>query len=334
MAMHNSSATDNEHDSDITIINSLLSTNLDDASTNVYIPVLKNSQQTNESSNTTQPITSNVVYDQNNQTNSDSSHDYIFIQHDLQETTKQLEQILYYYQQDLTQESNTSFDCNRNLITRLVDLIRPVYSLNQEKMKNLNTLVDDISDLHDKRIVEQKEKNEQFHLEISHLKKLIVTSENEDNTSRKIYRINSLVDYEEWMELEEETKKLHKLVEHQQNQINELNKLISQEGEYEKTVKNEKHHTTTYSIRPLTRELQNNIKTKCCVCDYEYSNTCNETEIQNHVKNCLSTISLDNLNVSIERIQLECPFCDKKLLNNGDIADLEHLTICCSQLHV
>ncbi|CAF1090508.1 unnamed protein product [Rotaria sp. Silwood1] len=334
MAMHNSSATDNEHDSDITIINSLLSTNLDDASTSVYIPVLKNSQQTNESSNTTQPITSNVVYDQNNQTNSDSSHDYIFIQHDLQETTKQLEQILYYYQQDLTQESNTPFDCNRNLITRLVDLIRPVYSLNQEKMKNLNTLVDDISDLHDKRIVEQKEKNEQFHLEISHLKKLIVTSENEDNTSRKIYRINSLVDYEEWMELEEETKKLHKLVEHQQNQINELNKLISQEGEYEKTVKNEKHHTTTYSIRPLTRELQNNIKTKCCVCDYEYPNICNETEIQNHVKNCLSTISLDNLNVSIERIQLECPFCDKKLLNNGDIADLEHLTICCSQLHV
>ncbi|CAF1401668.1 unnamed protein product [Rotaria sordida] len=99
-------------------------------------------------------------------------------------------------------------------------------------------------------------------------------------------------------------------------------------------VKNEKYHTTTYSISPLISELENTMKKKCCVCDYEYPIICNETEIHNHVKNCLSTVNLDNLHVSDERIQLDCPFCDKKLLNNGDITDLEHLTMCCSQLYV
>ncbi|CAF4335198.1 unnamed protein product [Rotaria sordida] len=103
---------------------------------------------------------------------------------------------------------------------------------------------------------------------------------------------------------------------------------------FPKIVKNEKCHTTTYSISPLISELENTMKKKCCVCDYEYPIICNETERHNHVKNCLSTVSLDNLHVSVERIQLVCPFCDKKLLNNSDITGLEHLTMCCSQLYV
>jgi len=39
-----------------------------------------------------------------------------------------------------------------------------------------------------------------------------------------------MVNYEQWTEMEEETKKLHNLVETQRNKINELIKLIFQEG--------------------------------------------------------------------------------------------------------
>ncbi|CAF3979567.1 unnamed protein product [Rotaria sp. Silwood2] len=322
MAMYNSSAHDNQHDTDITIIKSLLSSDFDNASTSTDIPVPKDSQQAHESFNTTSLTTSNVVYDQNNPTNSDGSRDYICIQHDLQETTKQLEQIINYYRQDLKQESNTQLDCNRNLITRLVDIIRPVYSSNQEKMKDLDTLVVEIVELHDKRFIEQREKNEELYNEISHLKKRMITLENDNNISREIYQI---IDSEEWMQIQEETRRLYNLVEMQLNQINELTKLLTQED------KNEKSHTTTCSIPPLTRELQNNIKKKCCMCNHEYPTTSSEVEIHNHIANCLSTVNVDSLNVSVERVELNCPFCDKKLLNNGDTTDLEHLTICCSQ---
>ena len=39
-----------------------------------------------------------------------------------------------------------------------------------------------------------------------------------------------MIDYKEWVEVEEETRKLYTLVESQMNQINELIKLLSQEG--------------------------------------------------------------------------------------------------------
>jgi hypothetical protein len=39
-----------------------------------------------------------------------------------------------------------------------------------------------------------------------------------------------MVNYEQWMEMEEETKRLHNLVEIQRERINELIKLISKEG--------------------------------------------------------------------------------------------------------
>jgi len=39
-----------------------------------------------------------------------------------------------------------------------------------------------------------------------------------------------MVSYQQWMEMEEETRKLHNLVEIQRDRINELIKIISQEG--------------------------------------------------------------------------------------------------------
>ncbi|CAF0982800.1 unnamed protein product [Rotaria sordida] len=201
MAMHNSSPTNNQNDDNATIVNSLFSSDYNYTSINAGIPIR----------------TTNY------------NRDNFFVKNDLKEIIQQLEQILNYYRQELKQESNAQFNCNRNLITRLIDFIRPVYSLNPKKLKDLDILFNDISDLHDKRFNEQKEKNEQFQKEISHLKKLMITSDNEDNTNRKNFRINSIVDYEEWIEIEEETRKLHNLVKNQQNQINELFKLLSHE---------------------------------------------------------------------------------------------------------
>jgi hypothetical protein len=39
-----------------------------------------------------------------------------------------------------------------------------------------------------------------------------------------------MVNYRQWMEMEEETRKLHNLVQTQRDKINELIKLLSQEG--------------------------------------------------------------------------------------------------------
>ncbi|CAF4622827.1 unnamed protein product [Rotaria sp. Silwood2] len=205
MAMRSYFLNDNQHDNDVTIVNSSLTSDYACVSINPDIPT----------------------------PNTNGNRDYFFVEHDLQEKIKQIEQILSYYRQDLKQNTNTQLDCNRNLIIRLVDLIRPVYSSNQKKIKDLDILFNEISDLHDKRFIEQKEKNEQIQKENSHLKNLIVTSANEDNTQRKISQINSMVDYEELMEIEEDIRKLGSIVERQQNQINELIKLIPHEGKYQ-----------------------------------------------------------------------------------------------------
>ncbi len=184
--------------------------------------------------------------------NSNNRNDYMYVEHDRLEAAKQIEQILNYYRQDLKQESNTQLDCNQRLIIRLVDLIRPIYSSQTNKLEDLDTLLEEISVSQAIRFIEQKEKTEQLNNEILHLKKLIITSANEDdhskNTMTKVYRISkiiskkennsfqliryldSMVSYQQWMEMEEETRKLHNLVEIQRDRINELIKIISQEG--------------------------------------------------------------------------------------------------------
>ena len=44
--------------------------------------------------------------------------------------------------------------------------------------------------------------------------------------------LDSMVSYEQWLEMEEEAKQLHHLVETQRSKINELVKLILPEGQY------------------------------------------------------------------------------------------------------
>jgi hypothetical protein len=138
------------------------------------IPIVRR-QQANQS----KPIN-------NNPPNSDDRQDYIYVNQELLGTVKQIEQILNYYRQDLKQESNTQLDCNQQLITRLIDFIRPVYSSNENQMKDLDLLYENISALHEKRFDEEKEKLNQLNNQIRHLKKSIITTPIEDNNRESL----------------------------------------------------------------------------------------------------------------------------------------------------
>jgi len=156
----------NQNDTDMTIINHSFLYGGTDEPISSFIPIVRRLQQANQS----------------------KTVDNLF------ETVKQIEQILNYYRQDLKQESNKQIDCNRQLITRLVDFIRPIYSSNEEQMKNLDNLYEDISILHDKRFLEQKEKNDQLHNKIRHLKKSIISTpiedDDRDSLMTNIYRMS------------------------------------------------------------------------------------------------------------------------------------------------
>jgi predicted RNase H-like nuclease (RuvC/YqgF family) len=80
-----------------------------------------------------------------------------------------------HYIRDLKQEANSQSDCDQQLITRLMDLIRPAYSNDQKKMIELDAVMQEIGSLHDKRYIEQKEKTEQLRTEICQLQKMLIT---------------------------------------------------------------------------------------------------------------------------------------------------------------
>ncbi|CAF1566342.1 unnamed protein product [Rotaria sp. Silwood1] len=348
MAMYNSSSNNNQHENDITIINSLFSSDYNYEPTHVDI----SDQNTND------------------------NRDYFFIEHDLQDKMKQIEQILSYYRQDLKQESNTQLDCDRNLITRLVDFIRSEYSSNKNKIKDLDILFNEILNLNEKRFIEQKEKkNEQVQKEIANLKKLIVTSTNEDHITKNISQINSMIDYKIWMEIEEETRKLYNLVERQQNQINELIKLIplqeihssrhspsrsivttyepqlseqlptvinpndesklmtriaigTNSQPYPESLVDALNNATQYEEPSVSRTLSHNNKKRCPLCNYEFLITNDELEMYTHVETCLISASLDDFGPLVEPQQYECPICNQRFSGNDDEAYREHLSNC------
>ncbi len=126
----------------------------------------------------------------------DDRHDYVYVEHDRLEAAKAIEQILNYYRQDLKHESMSQLECSQQLITRLVDFIRPAYSADRKKMGELETLFEEISTSQDIRFVEPIAKNEQLEEEIRHLRKLIITTEGEgnrqDNMMTKAYRIGKI----------------------------------------------------------------------------------------------------------------------------------------------
>jgi len=263
MHVFNSSHVLSQDDTDVTMINPSLLYDGNDEPISSCIPIVRRLQHANQ----TKSI------------NSDDKHDAHL------ETVKQIEQILNYYRQDLKQESNTQLDCNRQLITRLVDLIRPTYSSNANQMKNLDLLYEDISSLHDKRFIEQKEKNDQLQNKIRHLRNSIITTpievDDRESLMTNIYRMNTMFDYEEWIEIEEETKKLQNLVNTQREQIDRLIELLSQT----ETAKDEKDSTIENSVDLPTQKVTNNTT---------------ENQITNNAEKSLSTSNVVDSNVSME----------------------------------
>lgn len=76
-----------------------------------------------------------------------------------------------------------------------MDLIRPAYTKDQQKMIELDHLTQEIADLHDKRHVEQKGKIEALRTEICQLKKMLMTTNSEgslynDNNRPSIFTIS------------------------------------------------------------------------------------------------------------------------------------------------
>ncbi|CAF1523468.1 unnamed protein product [Rotaria magnacalcarata] len=214
MAIYNSFGDYNQNDPNQTLISSSMLNDIDKSAINACIAALKLPQQANKFFNKNQPTVSNPSGDQ----------DYVFLEHDSHE---KIEQILHYYGQELEQESQSQLDCTRKLIIRLVDFIRPCYSLNERKLRGLNELFNEISSLHDKKSMEQKNKNQELQSEISRLEKFIITSTNPYNSKTNVYATDLTFDYDEWMKLEEETIKLRDLVERQTDKINELITLLS-----------------------------------------------------------------------------------------------------------
>jgi len=64
-------------------------------------------------------------------------------------------------------------------------------------MKNLDNLYEDISILHDKRFLEQKEKNDQLYNKIRHLKKSIISTpiedDDRDSLMTNLYRMSTRI---------------------------------------------------------------------------------------------------------------------------------------------
>ncbi|CAF1183570.1 unnamed protein product [Adineta steineri] len=330
MNVYNSSNNSNEDDADLTMINHSFLYGQNDEPMSTCLPVLRRLQQTNQSPSDTQAAISKPI---NNRSNTNFKNDHKFADSNLIESAEQIEQILEYYRKELKQESNTQLDCDRQLITRLTDFIRPIYSSNQKKMKDLDILFDDISILHDKRFFDEKEQNEQLHTKIRHLKKSMVSPTNDDDDSRNslmtnLYRINSIVDYERWMEMEEDSRKLQNLVQTQRDQIDKLIELLSQQ----ETINNENKTLTVNELHPTTKESLNDITKRCSLCNFEFPLTYTEEQIINHFEKCLTTTSMEARNMTPGAKQLECPYCSKKLETMDDMIYLDHVAKCCNGL--
>lgn len=136
-----------------------------------------------------------------------------------------------------------------------------------------------------------------------------------------------MIDYEQWLEVEEETKQLHQLVKTQREHIDQLVEILSLIDE-EKMI----HQRTT--IPSLEKpdslpELPVYATKECSVCNDESS----DIQINDHVENCLSTSNIVDTPVPTEPERLGCPFCDEKFTNNDDIAYIEHLSRCFNDMN-
>ena len=145
-----------------------------------YVPIITRLRQANHSSETRQSSdTSSSASAARPSESSDSRHDYIFVDHNPREHAEQLEKTLQYYIRDMRQETSTQLECDQQLVIRLMDLIRPAYPTDQRKMIELDNVVKDIAELHDKRYIEMKEKTVTLRAEICRLQRMLVTTQDD-----------------------------------------------------------------------------------------------------------------------------------------------------------
>lgn len=182
--------------------------------------------------------------------------DFIFVHHDPLKHARQLEDVLRSYILDLKQESNCQLDCDKQLVIRIMDLIREVYSHDPGKSKDLDKTIEEIGVLHDKRHIEQKEKIENLRMEVNRLTRMLFANNDEQTVQLDSSQLNSMfsmvprgcrkyrkkdlicngilldtsMEQETWTEIEDDAKKLHHLIESQREKINVLASLISPTG--------------------------------------------------------------------------------------------------------
>lgn len=123
----------------------------------------------------------------------DDSNDYVYIEHERSEVTENLLKILEHYRLDLEDKVKDQRDCDQNLIVRLTDYLRSIVASDATKLKDLENLYENISDLQDIRFIDQKEKIDQLNDEMIHLKKLIITPVNE-NPMSNVYQLSKIVE--------------------------------------------------------------------------------------------------------------------------------------------
>jgi hypothetical protein len=152
---------------------------MDEDVDNTYVPIITRLLQANHSSENRQITNSHSNNNQPVRPSGVGSNDYIFIDHDPLQNAKQLEQVLMFYIRDLKQESNNQLDCDKQLVTRIMDLIRPAYVDNQQKMIQLDKVVEEIGVLHDKRHIEQQEKLEQLRADRNRLQRMMFPASND-----------------------------------------------------------------------------------------------------------------------------------------------------------
>lgn len=142
-----------------------------------YVPIITRLRQANHSSETRQSRdTSSSASARPVESSDDSRHDYIFVDHNPREHAEHLEKALQYYIRDMRQETSTQLECDQQLVIRLMDLIRPAYPTDQQKMIELDNVVKDIADLHNTRYIKMKEKNAELRAEVCRLQRMLVTT--------------------------------------------------------------------------------------------------------------------------------------------------------------
>lgn len=130
-------------------------------------------------------------------TTSDDSQNQISVYNDYCYTRFEydsLRKILNSYAEDLENESNNQFDCSRQLITRLMDFIRPFFSSDKEKIAEIDKLRGKISNLHDRNHCKQNEKDQSLRNEIIKMENFVIQSTDENRISKNItFKIKTII---------------------------------------------------------------------------------------------------------------------------------------------